>query len=365
MQYPEMRALHPYEKCIFTRILPLGMVLEESLDFNHDDDADVFIRFLKSKGCPATKMRRDIYSKHFVIRGEIGNMIAMLEEIAREEKSVSAEPPMDVDSLARHLSNPVVSSSEKYLNAPLIKSSINAYNLGILTEKRDFVADIMARYTVGEKIASSEEVHAIYSPMADAIRNDPDKEFPEESRQALMLFGKYAWMKENGLISIEQSGVTLLKKSDPETIPSIQAVPTQDMYDGSMLDKHHVCLYRSIFFKISTRVALDPRVHFVFSPKDLGEALVGLAADEKSMERLLINMIFKQYLIGRITGIVRNAKTISREGILLEMRTERIENDWRDCPTEISASPDFVSGIITHMRKAGILAGSNEKIRLA
>ncbi len=340
------------------------MVLEEFLDFNHDEDADFFIRFLKSKGCPATKMRRDIYSESFAIRGEIGDMIAMLEEIAREEQSVSAEPPLDIDSLAALLSNSPVSSSEEP-DASLIKSSINAYNLKLLKEKRDYVADIMARYTVGDKIASSEEIHAIYSPVAGEIRNDPGEEFFEESRQALILFGKFAWMKEHGLISIRQSGVTLLKKTDPKMIPAIQVIPTQDMYTEDMLDKHHVSLYRSIFLKTSTSVALDPPVHFIFSPKDIGEALVGLAVDEKNMERLFINMIFKQYLIGRITGIVKHAKTISREGILLEMRTERIENDWRDCPTEISASPDFVAGIITHMRKAKILTGSNEKIRLA
>jgi hypothetical protein len=340
------------------------MVLEEFLDFNRDDDADFFIRFLKSKGCPATKMRQDTYSESFGIQGKIGDMIAMLEEIAREEKSVSAEPPLDIDSLATLLSDSPVSSSEQHPNASLIKSSINAYNLKLLKEKRDYVADIMARYTIGDKIASSEEIHAIYSPVAGEMRNDPGEEFSEESRQALILFGKFAWMKENGLITIRRSGVTLLKKTDPETIRAIQVVPTQDMYDNDTLDKHRVRLYRSIFLKTCTRVALDPPVHFIFSPKDIGEALVGLAVDEKCMEQLFINMIFKRYLIGRITEIVKNAKTISREGVLLEMRSERIENDWRDCPTEISASSDYVTKIITHMRKAKIITGSNEKIRL-
>ena len=340
------------------------MVLEEFLDFNRDDDADFFIRFLKSKGCPATKMRQDTYSESFGIQGKIGDMIAMLEEIAREEKSVSAEPPLDIDSLATLLSDSPVSSSEQYPNALLIKSSINAYNLKLLKEKRDYVADIMARYTIGDKIASSEEIHAIYSPVAGEMRNDPGEEFSEESRQALILFGKFAWMKENGLITIRRSGVTLLKKTDPETIRAIQVVPTQDMYDNDTLDKHRVRLYRSIFLKTCTRVTLDPPVHFIFSPKDIGEALVGLAVDEKCMEQLFINMIFKRYLIGRITEIVKNAKTISREGVLLEMRSERIENDWRDCPTEISASSDYVTKIITHMRKAKIITGSNEKIRL-
>jgi len=340
------------------------MVLEEFLDFNRDDDADFFIRFLKSKGCPATKMRQDTYSESFGIQGKIGDMIAMLEEIAREEKSVSAEPPLDIDSLATLLSDSPVSSSEQHPNASLIKSSINAYNLKLLKEKRDYVADIMARYTIGDKIASSEEIHAIYSPVAGEMRNDPGEEFSEESRQALILFGKFAWMKENGLITIRRSGVTLLKKTDPETIRAIQVVPTQDMYDNDTLDKHRVRLYRSIFLKTCTRVALDPPVHFIFSPIDIGEALVGLAVDEKCMEQLFINMIFKRYLIGRITEIVKNAKTISREGVLLEMRSERIENDWRDCPTEISASSDYVTKIITHMRKAKIITGSNEKIRL-
>ena len=340
------------------------MVLEEFLDFNRDDDADFFIRFLKSKGCPATKMRQDTYSESFGIQGKIGDMIAMLEEIAREEKSVSAEPPLDIDSLATLLSDSPVSSSEQHPNASLIKSSINAYNLKLLKEKRDYVADIMARYTIGDKIASSEEIHAIYSPVAGEMRNDPGEEFSEESRQALILFGKFAWMKENGLITIRRSGVTLLKKTDPETIRAIQVVPTQDMYDNDTLDKHRVRLYRSIFLKTCTRVALDPPVHFIFSPKDIGEALVGLAVDEKCMEQLFINMIFKRYLIGRITEIVKNAKTISREDVLLEMRSERIENDWRDCPTEISASSDYVTKIITHMRKAKIITGSNEKIRL-
>lgn len=224
------------------------MVLEEFLDFNHDDDADFFIRFLKSKGCPATKMHRDTYSESFAIRGEIGDMIAMLKEIARDEKSVSAEPPLDIDSLATLLVDSPVSSSEEHPDASLIKSSINAYNLKLLKEKRDYVADIMARYAVGEKIASSEEIHAIYSPVAGELRNIPGEEFFEESRQALILFGKFAWMKENGLITIRRSGVTLLKKTDPETIQAIQVVPIQDRYDDDMLDKHQVCLYRSIFF---------------------------------------------------------------------------------------------------------------------
>lgn len=44
------------------------MVLEEFLDFNREDDADTFVRFLKSRGCPATKMSRDTYTETFRIQ---------------------------------------------------------------------------------------------------------------------------------------------------------------------------------------------------------------------------------------------------------------------------------------------------------
>lgn len=351
--------------CIFRRNPTSDMVLEEFLVFYRDEDADTFIRFLKSKGCHATKMHRDTDSESFGIKGGIGDMIAMLEEIALEEKSISAEPPLDIDSLASHLSDPRVSSGEQPLNSPLVKSSINAYNLKLLKEKRDFVVDIMARYAVGDLIATAQEIESLSALVASAMRNDPDEDFTVESRQALILFGKFTWMRENGLVTISRSGVTLVKKTDPETIHALQIVPVPHMYDDGLLEKHSVCLFRSIFLKIYTTVALDPQVHFTCSPEEIGDALIGLAVDEKSMEQLFINMFFKQYLIGRVKMIVKNAKTISLEGVLQAMRNELIENDWRDYPTEISASPDYVAGLVTRMRKAKIITGSNEKMRLA
>ena len=341
------------------------MVLEEFLDFNRDKDADTFIRFLKSKGCHATKMHMDTYSETFGIQGEIADMIAMLKEVTLEEEFVTREPPPDIESLASLLSDPRVSSGEQPLNSPLVKSSINAINLKLLKEKLDFFEDIMARYTVGDLIATAQEIESLSALVARAMRDDPDEDFTKESRQALILFGKFTCMREDGLVTISRSGVTLVKKTDPETIHAVQVVPVPDMYDDAMLEKHSVCPIRSIFLKTCTRVALDPQVHFTCSPEKIGDALAGLAVDVKSLEQLVINMNFKQYLIRRIKGIVKKAKTISLESVLLEMRTELMENDWPRCLTTINASPDYVAGIITHMRKAKIIKGSNEKMRLS
>jgi hypothetical protein len=66
-------------------------------------------------------------------------------------------------------------------------------------------------------------------------------------------------------------------------------------------------------------------VHFSSSPEEIGDALVGLAVDVKSLERVVINMNFKQYLIKRITGIVKNAKTISLDDLLLVMKKDTLK----------------------------------------
>lgn len=145
----------------------------------------------------------------------------------------------------------------------------------------------------------------------------------------------------------------------------MQGVPDPHMYDEDMLKKYHIILYRSIFLKTITCVTLDPRVHFTSSPEEICDALVGLAVDVKSLERVVINMNFKQYLIKRITGIVKKAKTISLDDLLLEMKKTRLKNEWRDCPTTIDASRDYIVGILTRMRKSKIITGSNEKMRLA
>lgn len=162
-------------------------------------------------------------------------MIAMFVEVALDKEFVSGEPPLDIDSLALHLSDPRRSSSEMSLTSDVKHSSINAFNLFLLKETRNFIADIMTRYAVGDQIATREEMDSIYTLIAEELQNDPEEEFSKSSRQALQRFGEFNCMRDNRLVTINESGVKLVKKTDPETIRVMQGVPDPHMYNEPKL----------------------------------------------------------------------------------------------------------------------------------
>jgi hypothetical protein len=335
------------------------MVLEESLVFYDDDDANEFIQFLKKNGCRATKKHESFIAEEILMNGPIGNIIAMLEDITAQERDTETESQAGAEELLTSLLSGL-SAGEKI--------SLRKMKVLLLTNlklTRDFIADIMARFNEGDLIYPKEFIEGIKDEMRSSIDKNREKELNATIIEKMPFFSHLGVMTDNGLIGSGPSGITLAKKMAPDEVLVERRVFDPDAFDDETLGKHNISLNRNIIFETQTRVVIEPAFYFTCDTDDVDAILSDLEVDEKSLDSLMFNHFHKSLAIENIIEIIKKARKISLKEIIQQMDTFVPDYEDDEYLLTAHATPEFTAGIINDMRKARIIEGNDDKIRLA
>lgn len=333
------------------------MVLEEALLFFNEDDADIFIKFLRGKNCRVQKITESAICDDTLMTGTIGTFIRLIE--MKRERNL---PKTGQDPVKSEGSTPGPDGS-----APADKDA----RFVLATEKmlenlkfiRDNVGNIMARFNPGDIICTGDDLNRVKELLLDRFNDDQHEGLAGTALDAIMMHDCLYIMKENGVAKTTPDGTILVKKINPDELSIERRAWGRDEVDPETLNKYGIFLKYHVYFETATRVIIDPRIHFTCTVDEVVEALDDLETDMDSEEELVDNLSLKGFAIESILKVIETSGRISLPDLILRMEEITpgiIDNDYR---LVIHATPVFITGIINDLRKIGAVQGNDRKIR--
>ncbi len=327
------------------------MVLEETLEFNREEDADLFISFLREKHCRAQKTSGSTFFTETLLYGSIKDVIRFYEN-------------EQVPETARGASQ---KTSAFFSNKPVIAS---------LTNIRNLVRDLMNRFRPGDIIYTTEEyekckiesITDVSARLGDFLAENPDlspleaiAKMGSEKNPVMMTVLE---MDGAGWVTIEPEGVRLVKTADPDELPVERRVDDPDALDMDAVKELNLTLHEHLYFSTTTRLAIDPRIHLACRAADVEHQLEDKDVDDDSMETLLHNMNHKNIVVRIITNAISDAGRCSIESLIEKVRDADVGG--MDPKIEITAhfSPEYITSLVNDLRKLGEIEGNDRKLRV-
>lgn len=336
------------------------MVLEETLIFTEDKDAEIFSRFLREKNCRVLKKNESTIFEETEICGTIGNFIRLIETKIESELRDSPKDPVTPER-----ATPDPGKSAYPARGKVSFAESNARMLSSLKSTRDYVVDIMALHNPGDIIITAEEVkrmnEQIRNGFIDDLGNFPGKTFLDK----IAIHGNHLTMEDNGVIESRPEGICLIKKIDPNDLVIERRPWRDDEVDRETLDQYRITPKIHIDFRTGTQLIIDSRIHFSCKLTEVEEVLQGLNTDEFSEDELKRNMVLKGLAIECVLDAIETAGRISLQDLTRNLKNVTLNLTNEEHMMVGHFSPEFINGIIYDLRKIGAVLGNDRKLRVA
>ena len=335
------------------------MVLEESLLFYREKDADTFIKFLREKNYRAQKSVESNIHEETVMHGTLANLILVIENAMiwripeHPELPVREEPPAPMPG---EISSP----SDKRANFAVS----NARMLSNLQFCRDYLTSIMERFNPGEVVYTPDHLDNIKESLKAGAEERSDDELDRMLTQSIRIYDCVSILEDNAVVESRSEGMVLLKKVDPDDLTVERRAWNPDEIDGETLKKFDITLAHNIYYDTATRVTIDPGIHFNCVLKDVETVLEELEVDDDSAEKLLDNLYIKAPALDRVLNLIETSGKISLPDLVREMESATLDEAGAKIRIVLNSSPEFVSSMVNDLRKLGIVEGNDRKIRV-
>jgi len=350
----------PEKEQHLSAIVPIKyMVLEESLLFYQEKDADTFIRFLREKNCRALKSAESTINEETVMHGTIGNLIRVIENAMIWQKPEPPQSPVKEEPLATDFGEISTPPSKRADFA-----AANARMLSNLQFSRDYIAGIMERFNAGDVIFTPDHLDRIKESLKTGMAEIPDDELENMVTQTILTYDCVSILEDNAVVETRSEGMVLLKKVDPGDLTVERSAWGPDEIESETLKKFDITLTHNIHYDTATRVAIDPRIHFNCVLKDVETVLEELEVDDDSAEKLLDDFYLKAPAIDRLLNLIETSGKISLPDLVQEMESATLEEASADIRIVLNSSREFVSSMVNDLRKLGIVEGNDRKIRV-
>jgi len=335
------------------------MVLEESLLFYQENDADTFLRFLREKNCRALKSVESTVNEETVMNGTIGNLIRVIENARIWQKPEPAQSPVKEETPATEPGEISAFSGKRADFA-----STQARMLSHLQFSRDHIAGIMERYCVGDVVYSPDHLERIKESLITGAEEVPEDKLEELVTQSVLTYDCVSILEDNAVVETRPEGMVLLRKVDPCDLTVERRAWDQDEIDIETLRKFDITLTHHICYDTATRVTIDPRIHFNCVLKDVETILDDLEVDDDSAEKLLDDLYLKAPALDRVLNLIETAGKISLPDLVRDMASATLEEVDSDIRIVLNSSPEYIISMVNDLRKLGILEGNDRKIRV-
>lgn len=306
------------------------MTLEEKIIFYSRDEAVQFQKYLKEKGCPSRiSVDYDISGTPYC-EGTIISFLSLIDTVnSREEDSELSNIKEDLLSREKALAR-----------------FIESHKIG------DDVTDA----TPPQILAQLESIHA-----------DGNEEIQKQAMdtfvESLMVL---ATLDDNGLLETstdETPHYTLIGIKEPGEMRVMYAetdlpgVTTEDCKNTGI--RTHIRTSSKTNYIVTTGL----EIMYITDMDDLKEFLDQIYVDDEEEERFLESIVFKQSLVEKIQELVQGGLTT--EASILATFEEQVFAIPGDDNTEISydISAEYLSEVLSDLRKEGILKGRDGKIK--
>lgn len=304
------------------------MVLEEEIYFSSQDIARDFVKLMKDLGVSAQIRQKAPLDIRLMLSGTYSSLIGMMDEVAGDD-DISDEDREICQETRDHL-----------------------------TSQRDLIATTFEKYQVGDRIGSA---------LLDVATGDRTLE-GDENEDALDEIIEEIFLTRllhlNDLLEIQESGITLVKKIEPDqAILSIFAdeIP---VIESEMLEKNNITSTITAGDDEEWLVAIGPDFIFLDDLSRVEEFFDEYETGEDENAAFFTRIEIKQILVSEILGMIRKQGNASREDIIDEFSERDIETKDGGSNIALHLSRSYIDSVLDDLKKTGVLKGKDQKLRI-
>ncbi|MDN7025436.1 hypothetical protein FGU65_11100 [Methanoculleus sp. FWC-SCC1] len=313
------------------------MALEETLVVYDPDDARQVVEVLRKKGIPVRLVRKENLVQSVVVVGRIRNLKAALEEeIARvgEDK--------DARSWLRR-------------------------SLASLRRDEEEIASFLQQHPPGETIPPimpKKDMPGLYKALRG--KGAGDEEAKEEIGNIILTHRIFDLLEQNRQIERTEDGrATLRSHVDPADM--VTTLPVEMIGDAGLETRRRYAIMTS------TEIISEPDYRLEFSLEaivrlnvaDVNGLIDEMEVDLDSYDAFRENVHAKRTVISRVMNALEGHGTASADEIFAALQSDVFADSGDLAEATLNLDLDFVKGLLTDMRKIGMIRRKGTGYRTA
>lgn len=305
------------------------MVLEEEIYFSSQDTAKEFVKLLKGAGVSSQMRQKASLDIRLMLTGTYTNLMPMLESLISDGENTEEE--IELFTLTRDH----------------------------LTSERDLIASSLEKYQIGEKIGSG-VMDLITGDRT--IEGDEGEDVLEEIIEEIYLT---RLLHLNDLLEMTESGLVLSKKINADECTLSIFADEIPMIPDETLAKYQVKSTITAGDDVEWQVTVGTEFVFLEDLTEIGEFLEENEISEEEGASFFPRIQIKHMLVAEILEMIKDEGKATREEIITEFADRDIETKDDDAAVSLHLSPFFIDSVIDDLKKAGVLKGKDQKLRIA
>ncbi|PKL60670.1 MAG: hypothetical protein CVV33_01480 [Methanomicrobiales archaeon HGW-Methanomicrobiales-4] len=305
------------------------MVLEEEIYFSTQDIAKEFVKMLKEQGVSSLIRQKSNLDIRLMLSGTYTNLIAMLNETIEDEDASEEETEIYTQTQTH------------------------------LTSQRDLIAEAFEKYQIGDRVGSG--VMDIVTGDR-TIEGDENEDTLEDIIEEIYLT---RLLHLNDLIEIGESGFTLAKTIEPDQATLTIFADELPMIEDEMLAKYTITSTITVGDDEEWMVTIGSELVFLEDLTPVEEFLEEYEIPEEEGTIFFPKIQMKQLIVSKILAMIREGGKASRDDIIGELAEQDIETKESGSLISLNLSKSYIDAVLDDLKKAGILKGKDQKLRIA
>ena len=303
------------------------MTLEEKITFYSREDAAAFQKYLREKECPSRISVEHNFSGTPYFEGSISSFLQLIDKINAKEEDA------DLDEL----------KSDLLERKRALTEFFTSHKTG----------DILSDATPSQLLAQAESI--------DVMGDEIQKQAAEKFVTALMILGT---LEDNDLLenTEDKEGYTLLGTKEPDELrvmypyTEFEGVTEDDLKDSGITT--HIQTSSTTEYIVNAGAELL----FASDIDDLADVLDQMDVDDDEAGRFIDAVFFKQALVAKIHDLVSQG-TQSEADLLAAFDTPSFPLEGTNDVISFDLTPEYLSGVVSDLKKQSILTGKDGKIK--
>ncbi|HOB17198.1 MAG TPA: hypothetical protein PKK74_00675 [Candidatus Methanoculleus thermohydrogenotrophicum] len=324
------------------------MVLEEILIIRGPIDAPEVVRAFSEAGMPARITQTVALEGLVSAKGKIRDIKALLkEENARiEELAEEFRTEEGIEETG-------IEEDEEETGAGRLHDNPG---LNVVERIAEVIAEFMEMHKPGDVIPADGFKEWILQPVEAAPEEELAEAVPPDAVSSVLCkFLVFTSLEENDLIKIEDEGVVVLGHMDPEDIIlTLPGVIVEDIHPDA-LKEHDIQIEMTVTAVPEHRLEFGPEAVLGADLEGIDELIDGLEIDEDEYMMFRQDVSLKQIVTTRTLEILEERGTLTPAEVAEALGSSAVADTEEGWSIVLNLTPEFVKGLLTDLKKIGLV----------
>ncbi len=321
-----------------------AMILEETLIFHSEEDASVFLEYLKERGVRAKKSNRGYSTAETVITCSLDGYISWLSAVAGDYAASQGD------------GSP--------LPYPCSETDLRVFEqqLDLLQRTLVKLEELLMNKTIGDVVYTKDQVQKAIMALLSRPQGDAEALFFDP--------GEYdVWIpidiifRENHVVVDSPDGYRLDMTVDPGSLLYTSSFNPDSPELRKRTEAYNPTFRKEYYVSSECTVNTDPALYLCDEMHAIPDIISSLSVDDASRDTFLENYYLKRQILAMIMTIVAHNESVSLIDLSREIACFSIPADDGSEGCTIHLDPSIAKILVDELIAAKLLSGTNRLLK--